>query len=304
MSGLGLRIGSLFSGIGGLDLGLERAGVGRTVWQCEANPYARKVLAKHWPGVPCFDDVATIDEHVPAIDVICGGFPCQDLSIAGKGKGIHGSRSGLWFQMSRIVRILRPRIVVVENVPAILARGFGSVVGELAASGFDCWWDCIPAASVGAPHRRDRVFVVAHANNRAGSPVRGQRPTVSSKGDSGRNDRGGGAGHAWREKSICSTGIGSSNVAHADRKRLQEPEPQSGQERSGGTGKRTRLARAGWWTVEPNVGRVANGVSKRVDRLKCLGNAVVPQVAEFIGGVVVDIVKGGGIERLQTGSRI
>jgi DNA (cytosine-5)-methyltransferase 1 len=159
-----LTIGSLFSGIGGLELGLEWAGLGPVLWQVEKDPYCLKVLEKHWPGVRRYEDVKTIGRSVAPVDLICGGFPCQDLSYAGRGAGIKKStRSGLWFEYARIISELRPRFVVVENVPALLTRGMDIVLGELAALGYDAWWDCIPAQAVGAPHRRDRVFVVAHA---------------------------------------------------------------------------------------------------------------------------------------------
>jgi DNA (cytosine-5)-methyltransferase 1 len=159
------RIGSLFSGIGGLELGLERATGGHVVWQVERDAWCRRVLAKHWPKAERFDDVCTVGAaSLAPVDVICGGFPCQDISFAGKGAGLDGERSGLWYEYARIVRELRPRIVVVENVAALLVRGLDAVLGTLASLGYDAAWDCVPAASVGAPHRRDRLFVVAWRN--------------------------------------------------------------------------------------------------------------------------------------------
>jgi DNA-cytosine methyltransferase len=159
-----LTIGSLFSGIGGLELGLERAGLGPSVFQVERDEYCRAVLAKHWPAALRFDDVCTVGAHnLPRVDVLCGGFPCQDISNAGRRAGITvGTRSGLWFEYSRIIRELRPRYVVVENVTALLTHGLDAVLGELAESGYDAEWDCVPASSVGAPHQRDRIFVVAY----------------------------------------------------------------------------------------------------------------------------------------------
>jgi DNA (cytosine-5)-methyltransferase 1 len=163
-----LTVGSLFAGIGGFDLGFERAGM-RTLWQVEQSEFCRRVLERHFPDAR-FNDVrdvtgaptlsrATLLEYV---DVLCGGFPCQDLSYAGKGAGIDGERSGLWSEYARIVGELRPRYVVVENVSALLARGLGRVLGDLAALGYDAEWDCIPASAVGAPHRRDRLWLVAY----------------------------------------------------------------------------------------------------------------------------------------------
>lgn len=156
-----MKMGSLFSGIAGLERGLERATGAEVVWQAESNPFCRLVLAHHYPKAKRYEDVCDVDGSAERVDIICGGFPCQDLSYAGKGEGLDGARSGLWSEYERIVCVLRPRYVVVENVAALLARGLGRVLGDLAALGYDAWWDCIPAASVGAPHRRDRLFLVA-----------------------------------------------------------------------------------------------------------------------------------------------
>lgn len=160
-----MRIGSLFSGIGGLELGLEWAGVGHTVWQVEKDDYCRRVLAKHWPDALRFDDVCTVGAHnLPPVDVICGGFPCQDISYAGKGAGLAGARSGLWYEFARIVGEMGPRYVVVENVAALLTRGIDAVLGTLADLGYDAEWSTLRASDVGAPHRRERVFLVAYAS--------------------------------------------------------------------------------------------------------------------------------------------
>jgi len=196
----GTTIGSLFSGIGGLELGLERAGLGPTVWQVEADPFCRRVLAKHWPEAGRYDDVRTARDLAP-VDIVCGGFPCQDLSYAGSGAGLDGARSGLWFEYLRIVRALRPRFVVVENVPALLTRGLGVVLGGLAESGYDAVWDCIPAQSVGAPHRRDRVFVVAYADEEC-EPRLSERAgaTYPSAGIGGRACRSRVAGSDGRQR--------------------------------------------------------------------------------------------------------
>ena len=148
-----MTFGSLFSGCGGMDLGLERAGM-TCAWQVEIDPFARKVLAKHWPNIPKHDDVKTFPPSDPKdwhVDLICGGFPCEDLSFAGKGKGLKGSRSGLWFEFARIVREIRPPFALLENVSALLVRGLDAVLGSLAAMGYDAEWGCVPAAFVGAP---------------------------------------------------------------------------------------------------------------------------------------------------------
>jgi len=155
-------IGSLFSGIGGLELGLERAGVGRTAWQCEQDTAAQAVLRRHWPGLPIYDDVRKIGAaNVGPVDVLCGGFPCQDISLAGSGAGLEGARSGLWFEYLRLIRELRPRYVVAENVAALVTRGLDTVLGGLAQSGYDALWFALRASDVGAPHRRERLFIVA-----------------------------------------------------------------------------------------------------------------------------------------------
>jgi DNA (cytosine-5)-methyltransferase 1 len=162
-----LRVLDLFSGIGAFSLGLERAGM-RTVAFCEIEPFARRVLAKHWPDIYIFDDVRTLSaQHLTGmgigVDVICGGFPCQDISVAGRGAGIGGERSGLWSEFARIIGEVGPRYVIVENVAALLGRGLGDVLGDLASLGYDAEWHCIPAAAVGAPHIRDRIWIVAYA---------------------------------------------------------------------------------------------------------------------------------------------
>lgn len=155
---------SLFAGIGGFDLGLERAGM-KCIAQVECNDYCRKILARHWPRVPKYRDVRTFKRTTirRRPDAIVGGFPCQDISSAGQKVGITGSRSGLWKEMLRIIRAFRPPFAIVENVSALRSRGLDVVLSDLAQAGYDAEWDCIPAAAVGAPHRRDRIFVVAHA---------------------------------------------------------------------------------------------------------------------------------------------
>ena len=163
-----LTVGSLFAGIGGFDLGLERAGF-EVRWQVEIDPFCQRVLAKHWPHVQRFGDVRECGAaNLEPVDVICGGFPCQDISFAGSGAGLSGERSGLWYEYARIIRELRPRFVLVENVSALLVRGLADVLGELAALRFDAEWACVSACAVGTPHVRQRVFIVAYANSEHG----------------------------------------------------------------------------------------------------------------------------------------
>lgn len=162
-----IRIGSLFAGIGGLELGLEAglAATGweaETVWQVEQNEYCRAVLARHWPGAVRYDDVRDIGiSSVPPVDLLCGGFPCQDLSVAGKGAGLEGAKSGLFWEMARIVCEIQPRLWIMENVPAITFRGLGDVLGEVARLGYSARWGVLSAEDVGAPHLRRRWFCVA-----------------------------------------------------------------------------------------------------------------------------------------------
>lgn len=327
-----MNVGSLFTGIGGFDLGLERAGM-RVMWQCESNAYRRAVLRKHWPGVPCYEDVRTVDESAEWVDLICGGFPCQDLSLAGKGAGITGSRSGLWSEFARIVGELRPRYVLVENVPALAHRGLGRVLGDLAARGYDAEWDCLPASAFGAPHRRDRLWLVAYPSSeprrmgkhRSGGqewqPADAREPTLvrQANGTSGTeglaacNHSGNVAdpqGESERTRLRESgtrgergrrPGDGGSALADPSRNGEAGTAPPTGaeRERAWAGGERSGAnadpdcespirasvawAERGQWSTEPDVGRVADGVPSRVDRLSALGDSLVPQIAEWIG---------------------
>lgn len=156
-----MNVGSLFSGIGGIDLGLERAGFSVS-WLCESDPFKRRVLEIRWPRVPVYEDARAVGPELAPVDVLTAGFPCTDISVSGQRAGLSGANSGLWSEVARVVRELRPRFLLVENVPSLLVRGMGTVLSDLAASGYDAEWDCFPAAAFGAPHLRARVWLLAY----------------------------------------------------------------------------------------------------------------------------------------------
>lgn len=287
-------VGSLFAGIGGIDLGLERTGYFRTAWVCERDPYCQRVLAKHWPDVPVYDDVADIGEDTPAVDVIAAGFPCQPVSHAGRRKARDDER-WLWPHVERCISVLRPRGVLLENVPGLFTAGFGDVIGGLAACGYAAEWDCIPAAAVGAPHRRDRVFIVAArpdvANVSTNEPwdcpmedTGSARPqgAIGSvmAGTGGRGlypDAAGPSGA--RNQQAMADAAGAGHTGPWEHRKRCDPQAHG----AGEAGVPVASSFGQKWAAEPDVGRVANGVPGRVDRLRALGNAVVPQVAEYVG---------------------
>ena len=353
-------VGSLFTGIAGLDLGLERAGF-EVIWQSEIDPYACRVLAKHYPHVPNLGDITQIDwSHVRRPDLVCGGYPCQPFSFAGSRNGTDDPRH-LWPHMARCLRLLRPRWALLENVPGHLSLGFDTVIADLAALGYDMEWESIPAAAVGAPHLRWRIFVVAHAeysgqlaggtddqrgSGRTATVPRGsgQFPAITIRlAGEGRKALADAAGgrfedqrQPWRDGAEVSRAGGDGEPAHvadaecrgshcdADNPRPRQPDA-SGRRRgtepagrrsawtvadaqrlvgasselrgvfadAAPPGRQHRTDRCGGgdgdhWAVEPDVGRVANGIPNRVDRLRCLGNAVVPQVAEYVGRCILE----------------
>jgi DNA (cytosine-5)-methyltransferase 1 len=175
--GVKLRVLDLFSGIGGFSLGLERTGGFETVAFCEINPFCRDVLAKHWPSVPIHPDVTEYEFQKGEADVITAGFPCQDISYAGRGAGITGTRSGLYRHVVRAIRVVRPLHVLLENVAALLDRGLGTVLADLAENGYDAEWDCVGADRLGATQRRERVWVLANPHDaRRKGPVWAGQP--------------------------------------------------------------------------------------------------------------------------------
>ena len=157
-----MNVGSLFSGIGGIELGFEREGF-RTLWFIEKDRYAQEVIRKHWRDAIIYDDITEVDfRTVPKVDILTGGFPCQDISIAGRGVGITGSRSSLWKYYKEAIGILRPKYAFIENVPILTDRGFNVVLSDIASIGYDAEWYCVPASSVGAFHRRNRIYIVSY----------------------------------------------------------------------------------------------------------------------------------------------
>lgn len=170
---LGMSIGSMFAGIGGLELGLESCGLGPVMWQAEMNPSAVVVLENHWPKARRYGDVREVDETAANVGIICGGFPCQDTSQASHGKavGMQGERSGLWREMARAIGCLRPEYVFVENPTSGLRHWLGTILGDLAAVGYDAEWDTFTAAECGAPHLRERTFVLGRDPNGYGQPI-------------------------------------------------------------------------------------------------------------------------------------
>lgn len=287
-----LTVGSLFSGIGGLDLGLERAGM-RVIWNCEIDSYASRVLKKHWPDVPNIGNIKKVNwNDIPRPDVLCGGYPCQPFSQAGQRQGEQDPRH-LFPWVAEAICQLRPRYAIMENVPGHLSMGFGTVQGLLAEIGYDSRWDCVPAAAVGAPHLRDRVFIIA-------TPRPEQRRIMADSNDAGSHDPLRARWDApWNGHPTFSDTDSDSESGQSERtQEMAMAVSDASSTRGIGWGKPftrnstdvepTRDRGTKTWTPEPAVGRVAHGISYRVDRLRGLGNAVVPQVAQFVGGVVLE----------------
>lgn len=252
-----LRVLDLFSGIGGFSLGLERTGGFETVAFCEIEPYPRAVLAKHWPGVPCYDDVRTLTADTLrrdgiAVDVICGGFPCQDISRAGHMLGMEGERSILWEEIARLAGELRPRFIVMENVSGLLGLGMGDVLRGLAEIGYDAEWHCVPASALGASHQRDRIWIIAYpAEGDESAAVFEGVPSITGWLASGIREAGSGA--------FCShEGISTK-----------------------------------WLDGEPSLCGADDGFSYSLvlNGLMALGNAVVPQIPELIGHAILGAMR-------------
>ena len=351
-----LRYGSLFSGIGGIDLGMDMAGF-ECAWQVEIDDYCRQVLEEHWPEVPKYKDIYNVKgSEVEAVDILCGGFPCQPVSLAGKRAGVDDER-WLWDEFYRLICELKPRWVVAENVPGLLSantgRAFAGVLRDLAEGGYDAVWDVYPAGGpggVGASHRRERVFIVAHTNSskqtkksrdvreeskvseinreNVSAVVSGRSSKdVANTSDNGRKTSDGRSSRQVSRKrstskvSRKSNAMANTDSTHSKRSRLSSGTHKKnsdvnstsaskhvanakriGQQRSRPSriwrsaetyGKRETdnaftIGVNNQWSVEPDVGRVANGVPRRVDRLRALGNGVVPQVAYKVARMIYE----------------
>ena len=256
-----LKLLDTFSGIGGFSYAAEKlVGGFETTQFVENDPYCQKVLNKHWPNVPIHDDIETYRAELYSADVICGGFPCQDISTAGQGKGItETSRSGLWFQLIRTIRMVRPKYFILENVSAILANGLDIVLRDIYEAGYDAEWCCIPSSFVGACHQRDRWWLIAYPNSKQSSRTKSEIQT----------------------RRIFSSGsTRSGNVADSNSYGLQR-EIGSRLHRPTWRTQNIRRLNQNWrqYVSKSVLRRGDDGLSNRVDRLKALGNAVVPQVA-------------------------
>ena len=339
-----LKVLDLFSGIGGLSLGLERTGGFETVAFCEIEQFPRKVLAKHWPDVPCFPDVTKLKgSDVGRVNVICGGYPCQPFSTAGKRQGKEDDRH-LWPEFMRLVVELRPAWVIGENVAGHVSMGLDDVLSDLESEGYACRPFIIPACAKDAKHRRDRVWTIAYANDvlHSGKLVNGRHPGQARRGEG--SDECEGQASQWKrvrtefgtscevlanskgkqcderqygERSEAVSEGGLRKQTGASRKVMAHAE-RIGQQRQGACGNASDKAEAGegeatqsidggfrgigaaqpgmggmvdglsFWMDEPAIGRVATGVPQRVDRLKGLGNAVIPQIPEMIGHAILE----------------
>jgi DNA (cytosine-5)-methyltransferase 1 len=338
-----LKVLDLFSGIGGFSLGLERAGM-ETVAFCEIEEFPRKVLAKHWPGIPIYEDVRNVTKEklladaicfesqerrndktnegesyerrahargsgsndrrkhrasenredgnltsarVSGIDVITGGFPCQDISVAGKQAGIDGERSGLWSECARILGEFRPRYAIFENVTALISgeRGkwFERVLWDISEVGYDAEWHCIPASELGAHHHRDRVWIVAYPQH-DGHPSREKRRGTEAGAAEGRKEEQSvtkqpkrGSPQQPLSNNVADAKIGTNGLRFTESLKRQKSKLRE-----------SLITAGGMWSSEPDLGRVAHGIPDRSHRLKGLGNAVVPQIPELIGRAILE----------------
>ena len=281
----------LFSGIGGFSLGLEATGGFETKAFCDIEEYPRQVLQKHWPHVKQYKDIKELTydklkaDGIDSIDIITGGYPCQPFSIAGRKKGEEDPRH-LWPEYFRLVKELRPTWVIGENVSGHIKLGLDTVIEDLESEDYSVRPFSISASSIGANHQRERIWILAHSR-------RSQWPRAQLRGENENETREENANQHQRSSSPS-----SSDVANTNDERLQRQwqsrnqftsnfnsSCESSDEGQGTVGQ-------GWWESEPNMGRVAHGIPKRVDRLKSLGNSLVPQIPYYIGKTILEVMNG------------
>lgn len=283
-----MKVLDLFSGIGGFSIGFEKAGF-ETVAFCEFDENARKVLRKNWPNTPIYNDVKELNyeqlrKDGISVDIICGGFPCQDISLAGKGAGLEGERSGLWFEFHRLIKEIKPKYAVIENVSALRSRGLDQVLRSLSEIGYDAEWHCIPASAVGAPHRRDRVWIMAYPNNSGSGASRDDGNGNWSKIEQGRQEQ------SFSGISGCCENV-AYTIEQGSQGRLHWWKNQKWKSELGYLGRCCSTHGQpieSQWAIEPKLGRVSNGIPNRTHRLKQLGNAVVPQIPELLAMAIID----------------
>ena len=321
-----ITIGSLFSGIGGFELGLERAIPGsRTIWQVEQDAFCQKVLQKHWPDAKIYDDVVVVGvSNLEPVDVLCGGFPCQGISNAGKKEGLEDERSGLWWEMLRIIGELQPRVVVLENVAALFVRGISDVLGSLASIGYDSEWTIVSAAECGAPHRRDRVFIVAYPMCNRRNQRKRQSKTIQPFGNprlQREEDSQSSMSESIHSGYEATTNTSEERCGQTSNRRI-DPETDISRRAAGVQQRRSQkstntnktssqrngsnLGMASKWTSidnavyqtgfgywrtpspQPTICRTHDGFPNRLDQLRALGNAIVPQCSEWVGRRIME----------------
>lgn len=263
------RVLDLFSGIGGFAIGLHKAGGFETTQFCEIDKHAQKVLRKNFPNVPIHDNIKTLTCQLNEYDVICGGFPCVDISIGGAQKGITAERSGLWKEYLRVINEVRPKYAIIENVGQLRKNGLGVVLRDLSRIGYDVEWTCISAQSVGYPHQRERLFIISYpSKQRLNECIREERPLYINE--------------EWKSEETYSEGEECQSESIEVRPILSK-----------GIFDSLRSTYPNEFTSVSSVCRVTDGVSegsyesRRKQRIKQLGNAIVPRIAEIIGRAIM-----------------
>mgnify|MGYP003669659847 FL=1 len=279
----------LFSGIGGFSLGLEATGGFETKAFCDIEKYPRQVLQKHWPHVKQYEDIKELNyerlkaDGIDSIDIITGGYPCQPFSIAGRKKGEEDPRH-LWPEYFRLVKELRPTWVIGENVSGHIKLGLDTVIEDLESEDYSVRPFSISASSIGANHQRERIWILAHSR-------RSQWPRAEQRGENENETRQENANQFERSSSTSEVDVANTNDERLQRQwqsRNQFTPRFNSSRESSEEGQRTMGQ--GWWESEPNMGRVAHGVPKRVDRLKSLGNSLIPQIPYYIGKTILEVM--------------